>query len=202
MTGEGGPPEQVAGIDVHRGGAGDGEALQLAMGAALPVGFRLQADEDRLTITRRVRSRGLRWLTTTTVAIDAVAVLLTVAGGLGVEVVMTLAIYVPMVAILNYLTLAGWLNRRRLIVDHQGVRTRDLPLPLLRVPALDRRAIERLAIEDDGYFTAAGRKVEQWRVVAHARDRRAPITLLGGLPERAQAEHVQRTMERFLALAR
>lgn len=196
--------ESVPGIDVDRGSDAAEGALDLAIGAALPVGFRLVADEDRLVITRRARSRTLRYLTPFTALVDAaVAVLALLIGDAPFDpgAVMMLVLYGLPVVFINYLTLAGWLNHTRVIVDDEGVRIQHRPLRLPSgVKPMARTDIERLLVEDDSFFTAGRVQVQQWRVAARVRGWQAPVTLVAGLPERAQADAVVRQMSGYLGL--
>lgn len=197
--------EQVPGIEVSRARDEQERALDLAVGAALPVGFRVVADDDRLVIIRRARPRTLRYLAPFTLLLDGAlaAYALLVGGGVGIDVgiVLTLAIYGLPIALINYLTLAGWINHTRVTVDASGVRVqhRPLRLPSSRRP-VDRADIVELVIEDDAFFTAGGVKVPQWRVAARIRDWHAPIVVVAGLPEHEQAELVVRQMSRYLGL--
>ncbi len=105
------------------------------------------------------------------------------------------------VAIINYLVLAGWLNHTRVIVDTAGVRIQHRPLRLpTGAKPMARADVEQLLIEDDSFYTAGRVKEQQWRVAARVRGWQAPVTLVGGLPERAQADAVVRQMSSYLDL--
>ncbi|MBI1947781.1 MAG: hypothetical protein HYS27_18980 [Deltaproteobacteria bacterium] len=197
--------EHVPGIEVNRSTEAADEALDSSIGAALPVGFRLLADEERLVITRRVRSRGLQYLTPFTILLDAaVAGFAFLIGGspFDPEVAMMLVVYGLPIAAINYVTLAGWLNHTRVIVDGDGVRSHQRPL---RLPSgakpIARADIEQLVVEDDSFYTAGRVKMQQWRVAARVRGWQATVTLVTGLPERAQADVVVRQMSSYLGLA-
>lgn len=197
--------EPVPGIEVNRSTEAADEALDSSIGAALPVGFRLLADEERLVITRRVRSRGLRYLTPFTALLDAAVAALALLVGdapFDPEAITLLVFYGLPIVLINYLTLAGWLNHTRVIVDSEGVRTQQRPL---RLPSgakpIARADIKQLVVEDDSFYTAGRVKVQQWRVAARVRGWQATVILVTGLPERAQADVVVRQMSSYLGLA-
>ncbi len=197
--------EHVPGIEVGRGRDAQERALDLAVGVALPVGFRLVAEQDRLVITRRARPRTLRYLAPFTLALDAAVAayaLLLSGSPADIPLLFSLGIYLLPIAFLNYLTLAGLLNHTRVTVDDRGVRVqhRPLALPSARRP-MTSADVEELVIEDDGFFTASRVKVPQWRVAARLRGWQTPVVLVAGLPEREQAEHVVRQMSAYLGLS-
>jgi hypothetical protein len=193
---------EVKDIEVHRGQV-DGGELDLSVGVALPVGFRLQATDDRLTVTSKARSRTLPYLG----LFSAVAVgfagfhvwLMLVAGAELVSMVVAAA-YVAAAMVPAYFTAAAALNRTDVVVNSTGVRTRARPLRLPGLADVDRELIEALAVEDDGFYTAGRVRVDGWKVVAKVRGRFAPVVLLRGLPARAQADAVAGHIARYLRL--
>lgn len=196
--------EPVPGIEVSRVRDDAERALDLAVGVALPVGFRVVADEDRLVITRRAQPRTLRYLAPFTLLLDAALLaysLLLASGPVDIGLALSIAMYAVPIAFINYLTLASWLNHTRVTVDEDGVRVQHRPLRLpSAMKPVDRSHIEELVVEDDSFFTAGGVKVQQWRVAARVRGWHAPVALVAGLPERAQADAVVRQMGQYLSL--
>lgn len=192
--------DPVSGIEVRRGGDA-AAALDGAVGAGLPVGFRVHATDAELVLISTARPRATGFLTFFSLLWNgfmAFALVAMARGGDGLPWPF-LSLHLAVGAGLAYAALRAWTNTTRIEVNARGVSVTHGPLPWpgRSVPGAQ---LEELTVFLDTSYKVNDRPVPQWGVRAHVRGQAQPINLVTGLPEQAQADAIERHIERFLRI--
>jgi hypothetical protein len=177
------PPKGLA-LEKH-----EGEAV----GAVLPVGFRVLDDADQLIIIKDHPAKG-GWVP---LVVGGVFTAVGAIGGAASGQAM-LGVFAAVGLAALYAGLVSTVNRPRLIASKQGVRVQHKPFPWFG-HASPRGEIKQLVVRRDDSYKVNNVPVEQYRVVVVDRAGKEH-DLVTGVRTHEQARWIERAIEKHLKL--